>query len=232
MIYIGSKRRIAKHILPIILKGRKPGQYYVEPFVGGGNIIDQVGGLRIGADCNEYAVAFLDAISKGWLPPETMNDDDYCDIRDNKEKYTGELVGYTGFALSFGGRFFSSFSKNNRGSDYVGAAFRSAQKQGPLLSGVKFIHSDYTTLTIPPESIVYCDPPYKNTKRNYISQIDHDEFWEWCRELSRIGHSVYISERTAPDDFRILWESTIKNNLTNGNDSNKREMIERLYTYE
>ena len=32
MIYMGSKGRLAKHILPIVLEGRKPNQYYVEPF--------------------------------------------------------------------------------------------------------------------------------------------------------------------------------------------------------
>ena len=35
MKYQGSKRRIAKDILPIILRDRKNGQFYVEPFVGG-----------------------------------------------------------------------------------------------------------------------------------------------------------------------------------------------------
>lgn len=36
MKYVGSKNRHAKEILPIILKDRKPDQWYVEPFVGGG----------------------------------------------------------------------------------------------------------------------------------------------------------------------------------------------------
>ena len=40
MKYLGSKNKIAKHLLPIILKDRKPEQYYVEPFMGGGNMID------------------------------------------------------------------------------------------------------------------------------------------------------------------------------------------------
>ena len=35
MKYMGSKARIANEILPIILKDRKDGQFYVEPFVGG-----------------------------------------------------------------------------------------------------------------------------------------------------------------------------------------------------
>lgn len=36
MVYMGSKRRIAKYILPIMLSYRKEGQTWVEPFVGGG----------------------------------------------------------------------------------------------------------------------------------------------------------------------------------------------------
>ena len=48
MKYMGSKARIAKYILPIILKDRKPDQWYVEPFVGGGNMPDIVTGKQIG----------------------------------------------------------------------------------------------------------------------------------------------------------------------------------------
>ena len=57
MKYMGSKARFAKEILPIILQGRKPNQYYVEPFVGGCNIMDKVKGNRIGADSNKYLIA-------------------------------------------------------------------------------------------------------------------------------------------------------------------------------
>lgn len=49
MKYMGSKARIAKHILPVMLAYRKDDdQLWVEPFVGGGNIIDKVGGNRLG----------------------------------------------------------------------------------------------------------------------------------------------------------------------------------------
>ncbi len=43
---MGSKARIAKHILPIILKDRKDGQWYVEPFVGGANLIEEKTGVN------------------------------------------------------------------------------------------------------------------------------------------------------------------------------------------
>ena len=70
MKYMGSKRRIAKYILPIILKDRKQNQYYVEPFVGGCNSIECVGGLRIGGDNNKYLISFLRQLQEGWTPPE------------------------------------------------------------------------------------------------------------------------------------------------------------------
>lgn len=59
MKYMGSKNRIAKYILPIILAERKPEQFWVEPFVGGANMIDKVEGNRIGADLNPYVIQAL-----------------------------------------------------------------------------------------------------------------------------------------------------------------------------
>lgn len=71
MKYMGSKNRIAKHILPIILQDRKDGQWYVEPFVGGANMIDKVEGNRIGNDIHSYLIALHKAIQLGWKPPIT-----------------------------------------------------------------------------------------------------------------------------------------------------------------
>ena len=42
MKYMGSKRRYARELLPIILEGRQNSQHYVEPFVGGFKMIDKV----------------------------------------------------------------------------------------------------------------------------------------------------------------------------------------------
>ena len=70
MVYMGSKRRIAKHIIPIMIADRKPDQYWIEPFVGGGNVIDKITGNRIdnridnriGADINKYTIGALKSI--------------------------------------------------------------------------------------------------------------------------------------------------------------------------
>ena len=58
MKYMGSKNRYAKEIIPIILENRKSlDQAYVEPFVGGANIIDKIEGVRIAGDKNRYLIS-------------------------------------------------------------------------------------------------------------------------------------------------------------------------------
>ena len=49
--------------------------------------------------------------------------------------------------------------------------------------------------------IVYCDPPYKNTK-GYGIKFDSDAFWEWARTRD---YPVYVSEYQAPEDFVSIW---------------------------
>ena len=65
MHYMGSKARHASEIIAITCAGRKSGQAYVKPFVGGGNVICRVPaeyGPRIANDINKYMVALLDAV--------------------------------------------------------------------------------------------------------------------------------------------------------------------------
>jgi len=57
MKFMGSKARFAKEILPIILKDRKEDQWFVDLFCGGANLLDKVGGKRIGNDKNKYLIA-------------------------------------------------------------------------------------------------------------------------------------------------------------------------------
>lgn len=77
MKYMGSKNRYAKYILPIILEGRTDNQYYVEPFMGGANIIDKVKGLRIGGEINKYIIEMWVALAKGWIPENNYTKKQY-----------------------------------------------------------------------------------------------------------------------------------------------------------
>ena len=204
MKFMGSKNRIAKHILPIMLADRKPEQWWVEPFVGGANIIDKVDGNRIGADSDPYVISALISIRDyvNILPKDNKDftEDDYKQLR-HSDRYRHK--GYAGFAFSYGGKWLGGWCRDSKGKrDYVAEAYKNALKQSPKIQGVHFILSSYWDLEIPPNSLIYCDPPYAGTTK-YKSDFDHNHFWKWCRQKAKEGHTVFVSEYDAPSDEMI-----------------------------
>lgn len=237
MIYMGSKRRIAEQILTIILEGRKDGQYYVEPFCGGCNVIDKVPGNRIANDGNPYLIAMWEALSWGWDPPKIIDKEHYYDVRtcykQNSDEYPMHHIGWVGFTAGFNGRFFIGYSghsvtkKSGRVEDYIGEAVRNILAQVPLLDGVQFTNRSYADMSIPPNSIIYCDPPYAGVSK-YEYSIDHENFWAWCREKVAEGHKVFVSEYNAPDDFICVWEQKLRVWVKPGTD---KRAIEKLFIH-
>ena len=87
MHYLGSKARHAAEIITITTANRGAGQIYVEPFVGGGNVINKVpqGAGRIANDKNVGMVALLDCLgNRGWTPPETMTKSEWSKVMKQK----------------------------------------------------------------------------------------------------------------------------------------------------
>lgn len=234
MKYMGSKARIAKHILPIILKDRKDGQWYVEPFVGGANMIDKVDGNRIGADSNKYIIAMWQELQKD-VKPIMIDKSHYSHIKNNKDLYDDWVVGWAGVACSYSGKWFGGFAGkvNTKGGvrDYQSEAHDNLRKQLPSLAGVSFVNSSYSDLYIADDSIIYCDPPYHRTTK-YKDDFNHDDFWQWCRDKVAQGHQVFVSEYNAPDDFECIWQQEVKSSLSaNGKSGGNKSSIEKLFIY-
>ena len=230
MKYMGSKTRVSKDILPIMLEHLDENTAWVEPFVGGGNMIDKVTAkLRIGGDFNKYAIQALvsirDNIEK--LPKNNIEftEDDYKDLR-NSDNY--EFKGWAGFAFSYGGKWLGGWARDGKGKrDYVREAYNNALKQSPKLQGVELINCSYDELPIPDNSVIYCDPPYKGTTK-YSNNFDHEKFWDWCRIKASEGHKVFISEYEAPNDFQCVWEKELSSSLTK--DTGSKKGMEKLFT--
>ena len=229
MKYMGSKRRVAKEILPIILKDRQLNQWYVEPFVGGGNLIENVSGHCIGADNNKYIIALLKYVQNNDLNNiEYIDEEKYMHIKNNKDLYDDYIVGFAGFGLSFGANFFSSFARNKKGWDYFRGTLNGLKKQQEKIKHINFIHSDYKDLNIPDNSIIYCDPPYKGTTKYYKQKFNYEEFYEWCIKKHNEGHKVFISEYEMPENrFKSIWEKEIKINMNNFQQPIKK--VEKLF---
>lgn len=237
MKYMGSKSRIAKSILPIILKDRKEGQYYVEPFCGGCNIIDKVVGNRIANDSNTYLIRMWEALTSGWNPPLIIERDQYNDVRDcynrKTDNYPMNYIGWVGFVGSYNGRFFDGGYSGHRVKiktgfrDYISEAIRNILCQVDRLKGVCFLNKDYKDLVLPSCCIIYCDPPYDGVKK-YAYSINNTEFWQWCRDKIAEGHKVFVSEYNAPDDFVCIWQQGVKTAI---NQSITKDAVERLFVH-
>lgn len=229
MVYMGSKNRIAKELIPIITEKLKPNQWYVEPFVGGANMIDKIEHpYKLGADNNKYLIALLEAVQNGQELPENINKDEYIAVKTNKDNYPDWYVGFVGFVCSFRAKFFGGYSgyyttKTGIQRNYIKERINNILKQN--LDGIKLVCSSYDALDIPANSIIYCDPPYNGTTK-YKDSFDSDAFWQWCRDKAKEGHTVYVSEYNAPEDFKCIWEKKINSNLG----GTSKTATEKLFT--
>jgi len=226
MKYMGSKNRFAKELLPIILKDRTKGQYYVEPFAGGMNLIDKVDGNRIANDIHTELIEMWKAlVCDEWKPPINVGRELYKEVKTKKQNYSKKLVGWIGFLCSYSGKYFGGYAgdypesrrlKNGKLPNYQTEAINSTAKQIPKL---------------PKSSIIYCDPPYQNTTK-YSNDFNHILFWDWVRTKSKQGNKVYVSEYNAPSDFVCVWQKETNSQLSaNGVIGGNKVSTERLFIY-
>ena len=230
MEYMGSKRRIAKDILPIILKDRKDGQYFYDLFCGGGNLLENVDGNRVANDNNEYLIELFKYMQTDNFNLPFVGEIEYKNIQNNKENYPKWLVGYVGFQLSFGAKFFGGYRRDKAGiRNYENEAQQNLKAQQNLIKDVEFICGSYDKVKLEQNSIIYCDIPYKNsTKYNTSKNFDYDKFYDWCIEKHKEGHKVFISEYEMPQDkFECVWSKEISSSLTK--DTGSKKGIEKLF---
>lgn len=235
MKYMGSKNRIANEILPIILKDRKPNQYYIEPFCGGLGTFDKVTGNRIGIDKNKYLIAMWKGLQENKDKPLEISKELYSKARveynnGTNIEFDDFLIGWIGWMASFNGRFFDGgYSGKTATRDYVDEQIRNTLKQVELIKDADFVCADYSELEILESSIIYCDIPYKDTKQYATSKgFNHDKFWQWCRDMTNKGHQVFVSEYQAPNDFKCVWSKQVTNSM---NSKLTYKPVERLFQY-
>lgn len=231
MKYVGSKNRVAKEILPIMLKNRMLNQYFVEPFVGGSNIIDKVSGNRLASDNNKYLIELYHKLQNGYEPISFISREDFYNIKLNKDKYPMEVVALCGILASYNGNWFTAYggyseTKTGKDRNYYKEGVKNLMKQIPNIIDIEYVYSEYDKLEIPDNSIIYCDPPYQSTGKRYKEkQFNHNKFWNWCRIKVSEGHTVFVSEYNAPEDFEMIWQKELQKTHPN----QKKKSTEKLF---
>lgn len=230
MKYMGSKSRIAKHILPIMLDdAEKHGiTTWIEPFVGGGNMIDKVPDRmrRIGIDYSPHTIAAMLAIRDMVNNlPDNVSEDEYRSI---KGKPVDSISSWIRLVCSLGGRFENGYARDKTGRNYALEGKRNALKQSPKIQAVEFVCASYNDYK-PVNSLVYCDPPYQGTTKYKTDVFNHEEFFEWCRNAAKNGNLVYVSEYSAPEDFECVWQGEVKTGFASQRKSATHTAVEKLF---
>lgn len=242
MKYVGSKNKLSKELAPIIqsyIKSDTKG--YLEPFVGGANMIDKIQcNNKIGCDIHEELIELLKYTQEfSELLPITISEEKYIEVKDNKEKFEKWFVGLVGFCATFGAKYFGGYARGFKADkitrrDIPSESIRNLKAQAPNIQGIKFINASFLDLPIDKikNHVIYCDIPYRGTIKYKTEQFPYDKFYEWAKELS-IHNTVLISEYEMPIGFECIWSKEVKcsidSNKTSGDVSNIR--VEKLFTY-
>ena len=239
MKYVGSKKRLSKDLAPIIQSYINEGGYenYLEPFVGGANMIDKISCKnKYGSDSHKYLIALLkQAQIDTEVFPDTIDEDDYkwlkSHYQDDDCPYPDWYVGLIGFS-SFGAKFFDSYPRGYKSDgvtkrDMVNEAIRNVKRQAPNLKDIKFACVDFRDIKPVKNFVIYCDPPYKSTiTYKGTDAFPYDEFYEWCHKMSK-DNVVLISEYDMPDGFECIWSKDLLCSINNvsGVSSNRTEKL-------
>lgn len=86
---------------------------------------------------------------------------------------------------------------------------------------------DEIDLPDPSETVIICDPPYRNTQ-GYQVEFDNDKFEQWCINKSREGYEIFVCEYNIKNPaFEEIWSKEVIN--TGGGNKNQKRSIEKLY---
>jgi len=233
--YLGAKYRIKSQLIDFLLDYIQDTDCFVEPFCGSCNLtLDLFSSMTFWKPKNlilndihkDLMLMWQALIFEGWEPPENCTKEEY-DTLSNAEP--SALRGFVGHACAFGGRWFDTYAKNTDTRNYCLNGKNSVKKFKRVIensgANVKIYNLSYEDVSIPDRSVVYCDPPYKDTaKPGFGNDFDHEKFWQWVRELS--GRcQVFVSEYTAPEDFECVLEIDVEL------DMNREKRVERLFQY-
>lgn len=244
MLYLGGKRKIQKDIVPIInnLIFVNNIKTYIEPFVGGANIIEAVKcENRIAYDINKDLIELYKHVQNGGGLPEHVNKEIFDQVKYNKEQYEGWYIAAVGFLGGYRGRGINdTCGVYDDAEDYRNTykcKKETFEKQIPLLKDIHFENKDYREVNAQ-GCLIYCDPPYKGTVQ-YINnkgknRFNSETFWDWCREMSK-KNIVLISEQEGPEDFDIILDIEITRCITSKrreqNKKNERLFIHKSLNY-
>lgn len=201
MQYLGGKSKIRKQVAAFLESVRCVNQPYLEPFVGGGWVLQEMSGKRSAGDGNVALISMYRALQDGWVPPDFVCEDEWVYYRKMSAPIPDPMMAFARFGCGFGGDWNGGYARSEGKTCYAATTKRSLEKQLPMIADVTFSAKSFTEWK-PENNLVYCDPPYQGTTAyGAFDGFDHDLFWSTMRDWSKTN-TVVVSEYAAPP--RIL----------------------------
>ncbi|AWD92328.1 hypothetical protein [Enterococcus phage ZXL] len=239
MKYVGSKNRLSKELAPIIQSYINDNTVaYIEPFVGGANMIDKIKHHnKIGSDLHKELIA-LHRFNRDYSDklPHTITEEQYLSVKNNKTAYPDYYIGLVGFCATFGAKYFGGYARGYKPDgvtprDLPNEAIRNLQKQSPSIQGITFECKSFTDYK-PSEyknCVFYLDPPYRKTLSYSTGGFPYEEFDKWAIELAK-NNTVLISEYELPEDkFECIWSKDVKVGISGQGDIKNKKRVEKLF---
>lgn len=229
MKYLGGKHGIGKKISEFMVEKYPPEKVngYIEPFCGSlgvmKNMTDKGYKKYIAIDLHPDLIKLWKELKNNTLKiPKNITEKQYNKIKILKSP--NSLKAIAGFGLSFGGKYFAGYAQKwagTSGRNFLNEFKSSIKKIKDKIDNVQFYNKSYNDIN-PKNMLIYCDPPYKSTEGYSTGKFDHELFWNTMRKWSKYN-KVFISEESAPNDFKIIWKRQKRRTL---------DKKERFYKYE
>ena len=206
---MGGKVRIAKYLVPVLQERLKDKDTFVDLFCGSCNIVSAIKAPnRIANDLHKELIALHKAVQQGWVPPSVVTEEDYKQAKQAED----HLKAFIGFGCSFSGKYFGGYARGEGDRNYTLNAKNTLLKKHQNMKDVEFFNLSYSEVSIPSNSLVYCDIPYKDTTKYSTDSFDHSSFYSWCKDMKAKGHDVVVSEYlcNVPEGWEVIWKHKSK----------------------
>lgn len=234
MRYRGGKVSKAKEIIETLDKTYEYGRF-VEPFAGMASLSRYTKAQKIhlnDLDINIYT--FLKELhAQGWRGlPDVVSEEDYKNADDLEPSLIKTFIKV---GCSFGGGWGSGYARSKANCKLDEGGYRNfartAKNSCELLykawkdKDMAFSNKGYADLEYKNTDLIYCDPPYNNTRGFKVGKFDSPTFFDWMREMSANGYQIVCSEyaENLPEGAYIVWEKSIRQSL--GKNAPKTEIV-------
>ena len=239
MRYYGGKGVVGKQLSAVILEqiqntiGNTSDVIYLEPFCGACGVLRYLASHFKKAYANDLCkdlIMLLKLVKNGTFANPKITREKWLKLKYTK-KSSAERA-FAGFGCSYGGVWFNGYISTASNNDMI---YSSLVRLAPKLQNTVFSNKDYIAflkdfLEPSQKYVVYLDPPYKDTCNLPWAEFNSAQFWNIVRKLGRMKNvKVFISEVSAPKDFKCIYKFQRKNGMHNIT-TDKVVIEEKLYT--